>query len=98
MLRCGPSEVAVGEQQSYVIKAQAVAAGTWDNAAVVTADRMPGYKGPVSATVTVTRTCGVYNSDGSRFQCSDGSRYNSQQGDNPNPDQQTCCVSGRADW
>ncbi|KAF8063012.1 ALKBH8 [Scenedesmus sp. PABB004] len=94
VLTCGPSSVAAGDKLTYLVPVKAVAVGSWNNSARVSADNdvNPYNNGPVVAPVTVTRTCAQYYADGSRYACSPGSKYNPSQASNPNPSQQACCT------
>ncbi|KAF8060108.1 AGO3 [Scenedesmus sp. PABB004] len=94
VLMCGPSSVAAGDKLTYLVPVKAIAVGSWNNSARVSADNdvNPYNNGPVVAPVTVTRTCAQYYADGSRYACSPGSKYNPSQASNPNPSQQACCT------
>ncbi|KAF8055670.1 hypothetical protein HT031_006692 [Scenedesmus sp. PABB004] len=58
-LICGPSTVAAGASVVYVVRAKAVADGTWNNSARVSApdDFDPTNNGPSVATVCVRKSC-----------------------------------------
>lgn len=92
MLTCGPFSLAAEASRQFTIPVKAVQAGDWSNQAKLI-QREDTVAGPAVANVTVTRTCANYYSDGSRFKCSPGSRYDASRADDPNPGQQTCCVS-----
>jgi uncharacterized repeat protein (TIGR01451 family) len=46
-----------------------------------------------NTTVTVVRTCAVYNGDGSGYPCGPGTTPNSNNSDSTSPSNATCCVS-----
>jgi uncharacterized repeat protein (TIGR01451 family) len=49
--------------------------------------------GPVSTSITVVRTCGVYNGDGSGYACPAGFVSNTNNSQSTSPSDGTCCVS-----
>jgi hypothetical protein len=49
--------------------------------------------GPANTTITVVRTCAVYNGDGSSFPCGTSATPNSENSQSTNPSNAICCVS-----
>eukprot|EP00879_Flechtneria_rotunda_P001495 GHRR01001651.1.p1 GENE.GHRR01001651.1~~GHRR01001651.1.p1 ORF type:complete len:2452 (+),score=566.03 GHRR01001651.1:3588-10943(+) len=56
-----------------------------------TADSDSSNNGPVTASVTVGRTCAHYNSDGSQIDCGAGYAYKAAEANNANPSIGVCC-------
>jgi hypothetical protein len=74
------------------------AAGPFTTIATVTApsEQNTANNGPATNTITVVRTCAVYNGDGSSFPCGRAATPNTNNSQSINPSNAICCVSCRA--
>ncbi|WIA14012.1 hypothetical protein OEZ85_002572 [Tetradesmus obliquus] len=94
VLTCNIGLMAGGTSQTFVMPVASNAPGNFTINSSVTAanDNNPANNGPVPAVLQVTRTCGQYFADKSRFDC--GSQFfNTSAAANPNPSQLVCCRS-----
>ncbi|WIA44534.1 hypothetical protein OEZ86_007268 [Tetradesmus obliquus] len=86
--------IAVGANASLPIVVKPSAPGTFITSASVTAadEQNTSNNGPVNNTITVVRTCAVYNTDGSGFNCGSNPR-NPANNNNTSPSDAICCIT-----
>jgi uncharacterized repeat protein (TIGR01451 family) len=58
-----------------------------------TGEQNTANNGPANTTITVVRTCAVYNGDGSSFPCAANSVFNANRSQDTSPSNSICCVS-----
>jgi uncharacterized repeat protein (TIGR01451 family) len=94
-ITCDVASLAPGASVDFTVPVKATAPGLHNFTASVTADgdSNASNNGPSGKRLRVRQTCGVYNSDGSRFNCGPLLRYNASAGSNPNPSSRVCCTS-----
>jgi hypothetical protein len=90
-----PRSLAPGASVSIDVPVKATAPGLHNFTATVTADgdSNPRNNGPSEERLRVRQTCGVFNADGSRFNCGPLFTYNSSAGNERNPSIRVCCTS-----
>jgi hypothetical protein len=69
---------------------------TLNSSVTASNDNNAANNGPVPAVLQVTRTCGQYNADKSRFDCGTAF-FNTSAAANPNPAPEVCCRSTNVD-
>lgn len=91
--------VAAGAQLVYVVPITASSQGSFVFSGQVTCDLdgNTANNGPTSDTLSVTRTCLRYNSDGSRFPCNALFKWNNTARNDPNPSMSVCCTDAGVD-
>lgn len=97
VLSCTLANLGGGASQAYPVQVRAVDVGVRTSSAIVssvTPDSNLNNNGPVNTTITVTRTCGTFFANGSRFICGGDSEFNTSSSGFTDPGQTTCCVSG----
>ena len=87
-----PGSIPVGDSTTVTILVTPRGPGPFTTNTTVSSpsDDNLSNNGPALSTVTVTRTCAVYNSDGSRFDCGTGYSFNNVSSGSPN--QTVCCT------
>ncbi|WIA14013.1 hypothetical protein OEZ85_002573 [Tetradesmus obliquus] len=92
---CNITSIAAGGSTVLNITVRPTAAGPFTTSANVTApgDSNAANNGPATNTITVVRTCGVYNGNGSAFACGAGTVPNTNNTQSTSPSNSTCCTA-----
>jgi hypothetical protein len=92
---CSIASILVGGSSQLPIVVRPTAAGPFTTSATVAApgEQNTANNGPANATITVVRTCAVFNGDGSSFPCGTSATPNTANNQSTNPSTAVCCVS-----
>ena len=97
---CNVGTIPAGGSSSIPLIVKPTAPGPLVTSGTVTAtgEQNTANNGPANTTITVVRTCAVYNGDGSAFACGANSVPNTNNTQSTNPSNATCCVSIHNGW
>jgi uncharacterized repeat protein (TIGR01451 family) len=94
-ITCNIGTIPPGGSKDVPIVVKPTDPGPFTTTGNVTADneQNTANSGPVNTTITVMRTCAVYNGDGSSFPCGANTVPNANNSQSTSPSNSNCCVS-----
>jgi uncharacterized repeat protein (TIGR01451 family) len=92
---CAIGDMPPGGSSSIPLLVKPTVPGPLVTSGTVTADgeQNTANNGPANTTITVVRTCAVYNEDGSSFPCGSSATPNPENSQSTSPSNAICCVS-----